>query len=263
MKFTTASGGAIVLACTPAMTLLLGHLTGSEKWSLRKGLGVVCAFLGAATAIGYHRIRFCHDNVAWRRSDDPRDSARCSLRHLLQALSEKIFSSDGDRDRDGCGRAWAVGFLGGDRLPHGLSPSSARGEWVSILYIGICGGALSFFLYAWALGQTAPTTTMILLPLNPIAAARGGAIFLHEKLSISLSLGLALVVVGIVLVVGGESGTAQSMHQGRCHEGSFCSATSTCSRLSAPFGRGTSRPVHITAWWLIFRPPNRPRPRRT
>jgi drug/metabolite transporter (DMT)-like permease len=82
-------------------------------------------------------------------------------------------------------------------------------QWMSILYMGIFGGALSFFLYAWALGQTAPTTTMILLPLNPIAALAAAALFLHEKLSLSLFFGLALVVVGIVLVVGGEGGLAR------------------------------------------------------
>ena len=74
--------------------------------------------------------------------------------------------------------------------------------WLAILYIGIAGGALSFFLYAWALGQTAPTTTMILLPLNPITAVIAGALFLQEPLSIELFLGLILVVVGIFLVVG-------------------------------------------------------------
>src|SRR6266705_581475 len=33
MQYTTASGGAIVLACTPAMTLLLANFHGSEAWS--------------------------------------------------------------------------------------------------------------------------------------------------------------------------------------------------------------------------------------
>ena len=61
---------------------------------------------------------------------------------------------------------------------------------------------MSFFLYAWALGQTAPTVTMIFLPLNPIAAIVAGALFLNEPLSLDLLLGLGLVIIGILLVVG-------------------------------------------------------------
>src|SRR5215470_14587715 len=51
MQFTTASGGAIVLACTPAATLLLAAARGSEPLTIRKGLGVTSAALGAAAAI--------------------------------------------------------------------------------------------------------------------------------------------------------------------------------------------------------------------
>ena len=52
MQFTTASSGAIVLACTPAITLVLASLWGSESLSARKCSGVLLAILGAAVAIG-------------------------------------------------------------------------------------------------------------------------------------------------------------------------------------------------------------------
>lgn len=209
MEFTTASQGAIVLACTPAMTLLLGHLSGSEKWSLRKGLGVVCAFLGAAAATGITGLDFA--TTTWR------GNVLMTLATFLGAvyviLSKPYLKKYSPLMVTAI--AMSTGALG--LLILWLLTDSARSiaqfgarEWVSIFYIGIFGGALSFFLYAWALGQTAPTTTTILLPLNPIAALAAAAIFLHEKLSISLSFGLALVVVGIVLVVGGESGTRKA-----------------------------------------------------
>jgi drug/metabolite transporter (DMT)-like permease len=43
---------------------------------------------------------------------------------------------------------------------------------------------------------------MILLPLNPIAAIITGSLFLGEPLYSELFLGLALVIIGIILVVG-------------------------------------------------------------
>jgi drug/metabolite transporter (DMT)-like permease len=60
---------------------------------------------------------------------------------------------------------------------------------------------LSFYLYAGARERTAPTATMILLPLNPIAALAAGALWLGEPLNAWLFVGLLLVIVGIVLVV--------------------------------------------------------------
>ena len=64
MKFTTASSGAIVLACTPGATLLLGHITGRERWSIRKGFGVVFAVLGVAIAI--RKVGFSFEATEWR-----------------------------------------------------------------------------------------------------------------------------------------------------------------------------------------------------
>jgi drug/metabolite transporter (DMT)-like permease len=98
-------------------------------------------------------------------------------------------------------------------FPHGV-PQLDSAEWLSILYIGIAGGALSFFLYAWALGQMAATTTMILLPLNPIAALIAGVLFLNEPLRLELFIGLALVILGIILVVGINGNAAREVAPG-------------------------------------------------
>jgi drug/metabolite transporter (DMT)-like permease len=78
--------------------------------------------------------------------------------------------------------------------------------WLAIFYIGVAGGALSFFLYAWALGRASPTTIMILLPLNPIAALVAGSLWLGEPFGIGLFIGLMLVIVGVLLVVAPTRG---------------------------------------------------------
>ncbi len=201
MKFTTASGGAIVLACTPAATLLLANLSGREEWSLRKGLGVIFAIAGAAVAIG--DFGFALRTAAWR------GDALMILATLLGAvyaiLSKPYLKKYSPLVVTAIAMgAGAVGLLvlwTALDLPHGVPRLDAAG-WVSILYIGIAGGALSFFLYAWALGRTAATTTMILLPLNPVAALVTGVLFLREPLKLQLFIGLVLVIIGIMLVVG-------------------------------------------------------------
>jgi drug/metabolite transporter (DMT)-like permease len=95
-------------------------------------------------------------------------------------------------------------------LPAGAPKLDGAG-WLAILYIGVVGGAFSFFLYAWSLGRTAPTATMILLPLNPIAAIITGALFLGEPLRPELFVGLAFVALGIYLVVNPQFGNGVKM----------------------------------------------------
>ena len=201
MKFTTASSGSIVLACTPAATLLLGHVTGREQWSIRKAFGVAFAILGVAIAI--RKVEFNFEVAEWR------GDFLMILATLLGAIYA-IFSKPYLKKYSPLvvtATAMASGALG--LLCFWTAIDFSQGvpqwnsiEWLSILYIGIAGGALSFFLYCWALGQTAPTVTMITLPLNPIAAVIAGALFLKEPLNLDLFMGLALVVIGILLVVG-------------------------------------------------------------
>ena len=201
MEFTTASNGAVVLACTPAATLLLGRVTGREQWSASKVIGVIFAVFGVATAIG--GARFDLDAPAWR------GDFLMILATLFGAVYA-IFSKpylDKYSPLTVTATAMAAGAVGllGFWTPFELSqgiPHFDTAMWLSVLYIGTAGGAFSFFLYAWALGQTAPTVTMIFLPLNPIAAIVAGALFLHEPLSLHLLLGLALVIIGILLVIG-------------------------------------------------------------
>jgi drug/metabolite transporter (DMT)-like permease len=201
MQYTTASEGAIVLASTPAMTLLIGNLKGSETWSASKGIGVAFAVLGAAAASSGSEAGLVAG--AWRGNALMALAAACGAvyavfsKPLLAKYSPLSVTSlamaAGAVALSVVWAAWDV-TAGGLRI-------DAPG-WIAILYIGVAGGALSFFLYAWSLGRSAPTNTMILLPLNPIAALIAGALWLGEPLGIGLYTGLALVIVGIILVVG-------------------------------------------------------------
>jgi drug/metabolite transporter (DMT)-like permease len=201
MQFTTASSGAIVLACTPAVTLLLGKLTRSETWSRQKGFGVAFAILGAATAIGYDGFTF--DGTAWR--GDLLMMTATIIGAVYAVFSKPYLKRYSPLAVTalamGGGAAALVVLWGTVDLPRTGWPALDPAGWLAILYIGIAGGALSFFLYAWALGRTSATNTMVLLPLNPISAIVAGSLLLQEKLSFNLFAGLILVAIGIVLVV--------------------------------------------------------------
>jgi len=202
MQYTTASQGAIVLASTPALTLLLARLMGMEQLSAGKSFGVIFAILGAATAFGsVPGVQL--GAGAWRGNS-------LMLVAALSGAAYAVFSKPYLAKYPPL-TVTAVAMAAGAialcaiwafvELPAGLPRLDGRG-WLEILYIGAIGGALSFFLYAWALGRTTATVTMIVLPLNPITAMLTDALVLSERMTAELFAGLLLVIIGIVLVVG-------------------------------------------------------------
>jgi drug/metabolite transporter (DMT)-like permease len=94
--------------------------------------------------------------------------------------------------------SWAEGGLGALAM---LEP----GQWVAVLYLGIVGGGLAFWLWAFALQRTTPTRVAVSVTVNPIAAALVGALLLDEPLHWNLAIGLVLVMAGIWLAGSGPA----------------------------------------------------------
>jgi drug/metabolite transporter (DMT)-like permease len=73
-------------------------------------------------------------------------------------------------------------------------------EWLVLIgFLGVIGGALGFFLWTWAVGQTTPTRTAVFLTLNPTTAALLGAVLLGERITMPFMIGLTLVLAGIIV----------------------------------------------------------------
>jgi drug/metabolite transporter (DMT)-like permease len=59
------------------------------------------------------------------------------------------------------------------------------------------GGAVTFFLWIWALEHTTPSRVAITVTMNPVAAVILGALVLAEPVTWRLLLGLAAIIAGI------------------------------------------------------------------
>ena len=98
--------------------------------------------------------------------------------------------------------------LGAVALGRGLTKPT-RGQWVSIVIIGV----LWFGIYNVALNageeDVDAGTAVMLIQVSPVLVALLAAIFLHERFTLYLSLGLALAFGGVALIAtasGGSSG---------------------------------------------------------
>jgi len=80
-----------------------------------------------------------------------------------------------------------------------ISQISATG-WLALAYLMSLGGAVTFFLWIWALEHTTPSRVALAVTLNPVSAAILGAAVLAEPLGWRLVVGLAGIVAALVVV---------------------------------------------------------------
>lgn len=96
-------------------------------------------------------------------------------------------------------------------------PAFSSNGWIAVLFLGSIAGAVQFSLFMWALRWLAPTTTVLYLTLNPMAAMVLGIVVLGESLTTELVAGRALVISGIVVGSGAwaRRGCAVTRQPGR------------------------------------------------
>ncbi|HEV2675769.1 MAG TPA: DMT family transporter [Aliidongia sp.] len=195
---TTASRGALALSSLPLLTLAIAALTGVERLTGRKFAGIALAIAGVAVALGGGAADL--DRGYWRGD----------LIMVAAALTGAIYNVVA---RPAIARHGALGFttlamaagalllllalpFGGPLGPR--LPQDATG-WSAIGFLGIVGGAATFWLWSAGLARTTPTRVAVTVALNPVSAMLVGSLWLGEPIGPALLCGLGAVVAGILV----------------------------------------------------------------
>jgi len=207
--FTTAARGALALSSLPLLTLVVGAALGVETLTARKTAGVLIATIGVAVAL------------LSGLADAPPGAWRGDLLMICAALSMALYS------------LWSKPFIGrSDPIPFttigmgvggvclviiaGAAGSFApvgdfaAAQWLAVAYLGVFGSALTFYLWAFALGRTTPTRVAISVTVNPITASFVGAALLGEPIGWNLIAGIVTVFLGIWIATTGGSHRKQA-----------------------------------------------------
>jgi drug/metabolite transporter (DMT)-like permease len=199
LELNPAARGAVGLATIPIQTLLVGAAFGREQLSGAKVAGVLLAFGGIAVAFG--AAAFGGGGGSYLRGDG------LMLLGVLCASVYSVFSRPtlmrhGPLFVTALGMAFAVAAL----LPviavkHSVLslPAFSSKGCIVLVFLGTIAGAIQFSLFMWALRWLPPTTTVLYLTLNPVAAMLLGIVLLGETLTIELVAGMALVLLGIFI----------------------------------------------------------------
>lgn len=206
--FTTAARGALALSTLPLLTMVVGAAIGSEALTARKSIGVLIAMLGVAVALlsGLNSA----PAGAWRGDLLMVGAALCMA--LYSIWSKPFITRSGPIPFTtmsmGVGAACLILISCGRGS---FTPVAAFGisQWLAATYLGAFGGALTFYLWAFALERTTPTRVAISVTVNPITASLVGAALLHERLGWHLVGGIVTVFAGIwIATTAGRRPTA-------------------------------------------------------
>lgn len=196
LTFTTAARGALALSTLPLLTMVVAAALGVEPLTARKTAGVLIATSGVAIAL-LSSLGSAPDG-AWRGDALMVSAAFCMA--LYNVWSKPFIRRSAPVPFTTMAMSVGALFLiSVSALRGSFAPVAAFGtpQWLAVIYLGLFGSALTFYLWAFALSRTTPTRVAISVTVNPITAALVGAVLLDEPIRWNLMVGLVAVFLGI------------------------------------------------------------------
>lgn len=196
--YTTSGTAALVVALSPALTLLLAFRLGLEAWSLRRAAGLVVAFAGVAIVV----LLGAGGELSFANAKGPLVVLAAPVAFALYNVLLKPLLGRYDllaltAATSLVGTVFLLPFIGGGTIESitGISPEDAG----LVLYLGVVSTFLGYI--GWNIGlrglgaTRAVTYTYLISPL----AVLMGAVFLDETVTAWLAVGGALVVGGVAV----------------------------------------------------------------
>lgn len=199
LQYIPAARGAVGLATIPIQTLIVAAAFGRERFTSSKIAGVALAFIGIAVAFGTAAFTGGGPDVL---AGDGLMLLGVLCAAVYSVFSRATLMRHGPLFVTALAMAFAVAVLSPVVVlqPGGVAlPALSRDGWIAVVFLGTIAGAVQFSLFMWALRWLPPTTTVLYLTLNPIAAMVLGIALLGEALTTEIVVGMALVLVGILV----------------------------------------------------------------
>jgi drug/metabolite transporter (DMT)-like permease len=209
LQYTSATQGALVQSCIPAMTALIAVLWFGERASRTRILGIALSVVGVLIVFSGNSDQTNHPGNA---SDVLLGNllmfATAAAWGLYTSLAKRVAAFDPVVTTTcitGIGAVLllpaALFELAGRELP---APSTSA--WLSVLYLGALASGAAYMLYNNALRHMDASEVGVYTNLIPVVGVIAGLVLLHDPLSMRAVIG-GLVVMAGVWITGSERRT--------------------------------------------------------
>lgn len=212
LRFTEASRGALMLATMPIWSAWIARVARKERLILRQVAGILLTFAGVGIVLVERGLRWQGTSVALGGDVLMLLTALCGA--IYGVLAQRMLSRYSALTVTMYAMLFGTFLLFPAALVEGLPQAFVRIDGkvaVLILFLGIFGGALGYFLWTFALTRLTPTQVAVYVNVNPMVAIILGAVLLAEKLTGVFVVGFVAVVVG-VLFVNWPRGVESELH---------------------------------------------------
>jgi drug/metabolite transporter (DMT)-like permease len=201
LRLTEASRGALMLATMPLWSVLLARVAKRERLSTRQISGVLLTFAGVGVVLAERGLTFAGTSLSLVGDALMLVTAVCGA--VYGVLAKRMLT----RYKAMTVTAYTMMFGTLLLVPAAFfeDPSSVMARMrtdtvMLVLFLGIFGGAIGYFLWTFALTRLSPTQVAVYANLNPMIATLLGATLLAEKLTGIFIAGFAAVLAGVLLV---------------------------------------------------------------
>jgi len=201
LRLIEASRGALVLATIPLWSALLARAARSERLVFRQVVGVLLSLAGVGLVLAEHGLDWHGGLEALVGDGLMLVTALCGAAYGV--LAQRAFARYSALTVTTYAMVLGTLLLLPAALVEGLVGVLLRldGRAVTLLvFLGVFGGVLGFFLWTFALTRLTPTQVAVYINLNPLVATVLGAALLAERLTIIFAVGFGAVLLGVLLV---------------------------------------------------------------
>jgi drug/metabolite transporter (DMT)-like permease len=196
-----ASRGALILATIPLWSVLLARLARSERLAPRQLVGVFLSLGGVALALAERGLGSRGGLGSLVGDGLMLVTALCGAAYGV--LAQRAFARYKALTVTTYAMVLGTLLLLPVALVEGLVgvlPQLDRQTVALLVFLGMFGGALGFFLWTFALTRLTPTQVAVYINLNPLVAMVLAAALLAERLTIIFVAGFGAVLLGVLLV---------------------------------------------------------------
>ena len=201
LRLIEASRGALVLATIPLWSALLARITRSERLVPRQVVGVFLSLGGVGLALAERGAGWQGGLGGLAGDGLMLVTALCGAAYAV--LAQRAFARYNALTVTTYAMVLGTLLLLPAALLEGLVGVFPRLDLQTVtllVFLGVFGGALGFFLWTFALTRLTPTQVAVYINLNPLVAMVLAAVLLGERLTIIFAAGFGVVLLGVLLV---------------------------------------------------------------